>query len=203
MLMNEFLYVLQVWLCVFVLVATLTTLSRYLLPQIRPIHLTFGITILLVPIMVYAIIPFISHANAKPLEEPIKMQTDTMNKTRYEIGLENLKKIDGEVGEKVIESLKDIAPDLGRYVIEFPFGDIYNRPELDLRSREIATIAALTAMGNAQPQLKVHIQAGLNVGLSEQEIVEIIMQMSVYSGFPSALNGITAAKEVFAANLEK
>ena len=60
-----------------------------------------------------------------------------------------------------------------------------------------ATIAALTALGNAAPQLKVHIQAGLNVGLSRDEIVETIMQMAVYAGFPAALNGLFAAREVF------
>ena len=86
---------------------------------------------------------------------------------------------------------------IDRYLVEFPFGDIYSRPGLDLRAREIATIAALTAMGNAVPQLKVHIQAGLNVGLGHQEIVEIIMQMAVYACFPAALNGLFAAKEVF------
>jgi len=102
----------------------------------------------------------------------------------------------------VIAALADIAPDFARYIIEFPFGDIYSRPGLDLRAREIATIAALTALGNAAPQLKVHIQAGLNVGLSRQEIVETIMQMAVYAGFPAALNGLFAAKEVFAAQEE-
>ncbi|RYE80058.1 MAG: carboxymuconolactone decarboxylase family protein, partial [Hyphomicrobiales bacterium] len=69
----------------------------------------------------------------------------------------------------------------------------------DLRSREIATISALAALGNAQPQLKVHIEAGLNVGLSRQEITEVLIQMAVYAGFPAALNGLFAAKEVFAA----
>ncbi|HCE25529.1 MAG TPA: 4-carboxymuconolactone decarboxylase, partial [Hyphomonas sp.] len=66
--------------------------------------------------------------------------------------------------------------------------------------REIATIAALTAMGTAQPQLKVHIQAGLNVGLTKSEIEEIIIQMSVYAGFPAALNGMQAAKEVYSSS---
>lgn len=66
------------------------------------------------------------------------------------------------------------------------------------RSAGIATIAALTALGNASPQLKVHIEAGLNVGLSRQEITEVIMQMAVYAGFPAALNGLFAAKEIFA-----
>mgnify|MGYP003648025987 CR=1 FL=1 len=117
--------------------------------------------------------------------------------SRYERGQRALAQIDGEAGQVVIDSLADIAPDLARYVIEFGFGDIYSRPGLDLRSREVATIAALTAMGNARPQLKVHINAGLNVGLSQQEIVETIMQMAVYAGFPAALNGISAAREVF------
>jgi 4-carboxymuconolactone decarboxylase len=118
--------------------------------------------------------------------------------SRYERGLAKLREVDGQAGEKVIQSLEDIAPDFARYVIEFPFGDIYSRPGLDLKSREIAVVAALTAMGNATPQLKVHIHAALNVGVTREEIVETIMQMAVYAGFPAALNGLMAAKEVFA-----
>lgn len=120
--------------------------------------------------------------------------------SRFDRGQRALSRIDGRAGEQVIASLADIAPDFARYVIEFPFGDIYCRPDLGLRDREIATIAALTALGNAAPQLKVHIEAGLNVGLSRDEIVEIIMQMAVYAGFPAALNGLFVAKEVFAAH---
>lgn len=117
---------------------------------------------------------------------------------RYTRGWNKLQEIDGEAGARVIESLKNIAPDLGRYTIEFPFGDIYSRPGLDLKSREIATVAALTALGNAKPQLKVHIHGALNVGCSREEIVEIMIQMAVYAGFPAALNGVFAAREVFA-----
>jgi 4-carboxymuconolactone decarboxylase len=117
---------------------------------------------------------------------------------RYRQGLARLREIDGEAGEQVVESLADIAPDFARYLIEFPFGDIYSRPGLDLRSREIAVVAALTAMGNAEPQLKVHLRAALNVGVTREEIVEVIMQMAVYAGFPSALNGLAAARDVFA-----
>jgi len=120
------------------------------------------------------------------------------NNDRYQRGWEKLKEIDGAAGERVVESLKDIAPDFARLLIEFPFGDIYSRPGLDLRSREIAVIAALTALGNAAPQLKVHIHGALNVGCTTQEVVEVIMQMAVYAGFPAALNGLFAAKEVFA-----
>ncbi|EMG2237794.1 TPA: carboxymuconolactone decarboxylase family protein, partial [Klebsiella pneumoniae] len=122
-----------------------------------------------------------------------------MSSERYIIGQEMLQRVDGKGGEAVVDSLRDIAPDFARYLIEFPFGDIYARPGLDLRSREIATIAALTALGNAEPQLKVHIAAGLNVGLTQEEITEAIMQMAVYAGFPAALNGLFAARAVFAA----
>ena len=121
-----------------------------------------------------------------------------MESERYLRGLEKLKEVDGHAGENVIKSLSDIAPDFARLLIEFPFGDIYSRPGLDLKAREIAVVAALTALGNATPQLKVHIQGALNVGWSEQEIIEVIMQMAVYAGFPCALNGLFAAKEVFA-----
>ncbi|MCW5693164.1 MAG: carboxymuconolactone decarboxylase family protein [Pseudolabrys sp.] len=126
-------------------------------------------------------------------------QDSDRSDNRLERGKLALAKIDGEAGSRVIAALADIAPDFGRYILEFSFGDIYSRPGLDLRAREIATIAALTAMGNATPQLKVHIEAGLNVGVTRQEIIEVMMQMAVYAGFPAALNGLFAAKEVFAA----
>ena len=123
-----------------------------------------------------------------------------MPSERFITGQEMLQKVDGKGGDAVVESLQDIAPDFAQYLIEFPFGDIYSRPELDLRSRESATVAALTALGNAAPQLKVHIGAALHVGLTQDEIIEVIMQMAVYAGFPAALNGLFAAKEVFASH---
>lgn len=70
-----------------------------------------------------------------------------MKSERYKIGWNKLKEIDGEAGEKVINSLKDISPDLGKFIIEYAFGDIYTRDGLDLKSKEIAVVAALTAMG--------------------------------------------------------
>jgi 4-carboxymuconolactone decarboxylase len=123
---------------------------------------------------------------------PVEQHDDAV---RYQRGLNKLREIDGKAGENVIAALADIAPDFARLLIEFPFGDIYSRPQLDLKSREIA---ALTALGNAAPQLKVHIHGALNVGCAREEIIEVIMQMSVYAGFPAALNGLFVAKDVFA-----
>ncbi len=120
-----------------------------------------------------------------------------MKNKRFETGLKKLNEIDGEAGKNVIESLASIAPDLANYIIEFPFGDVYQRPGLDLKSREIATVAALTALGHCLPQLNVHINGALNVGCKPEEIIEVIIQMSVYAGFPAALNAMFAAKEVF------
>ncbi|WP_323010628.1 carboxymuconolactone decarboxylase family protein [Paracoccus sp. (in: a-proteobacteria)] len=116
---------------------------------------------------------------------------------RYKRGLKRLSEIDGEAGENVIKSLEAVAPDFARYLIEYPFGDIYSRPGLGLKEREIVTVASLAAMGNAVPQLKVHIEAALNVGVSRNELIEVFIQISVYAGFPAALNAIFAARDVF------
>ena len=121
-----------------------------------------------------------------------------MDSDRYKRGLAKFNEIDGRAGERIIEAMKDIAPDLARYTIEFPFGDVYSRGILSLKEREIASVAALTALGNALPELKVHINGALNVGCTRQEVVEIMIQMAVFAGFPAALNGTIAAKEVFA-----
>lgn len=120
-----------------------------------------------------------------------------MTTERYTRGAARLAEVDGEAGENVIRALQDIAPDLARYVIEYPFGDIYSRPGLDLKQRQLATISMLGALGTATPQLKVHINAALNVGLTRAEIVEVFLQLSVYAGFPAAINAVMAAKEVF------
>jgi 4-carboxymuconolactone decarboxylase len=116
---------------------------------------------------------------------------------RFARGWQKIKEIDGDAGQRVIDALKDVAPDLARYTVEFPFGDVYSRGVLSLKEREIATVAALTALGHAQPQLKVHIHGALNVGCTRDEVIEVIIQMAVYAGFPAALNAAFSAKEVF------
>lgn len=131
-----------------------------------------------------------------------------MNKTQHDIGsadnierrnhgMDVLREIDGDAGVKVIDSLADLSPALGHHVAAFAFGDIYSRPGLDARSRQLVTIGVLTALGGCEPQLKVHIGAALNVGLTPDEIVEAILHATVYAGFPRALNAGFAAKEVF------
>lgn len=120
-----------------------------------------------------------------------------MEQTRFETGMEQLRKIDGIGGENVIKSLEDIAPDIGRFIIEFAFGEIYPREELSLPEREMVTITSLLTSGGCEPQLEVHINGALNVGLSPQKIVETFIQCIPYVGFPKVLNAIRAAKNIF------
>lgn len=117
--------------------------------------------------------------------------------SRYKQGIEKFREIKGEGAEKSLERLKSLSPDLTQYIMEFAFNDIYRRPGLDLRSREIATIAALTTLGNAEQQLKVHAICALNVGVTKEEITEIILQMAIYAGFPAAINAMQAVNEAF------
>lgn len=121
------------------------------------------------------------------------------NLARREHGLAVLSRIDGHQGEVVVESLADINPALAHHVAAFAFGDIYDRPGLDPRSRQLVTIGVLCALGGCEPQLKVHIGAALNVGLTREEITEAILHTAVYAGFPRALNATFVARDVFAA----
>ena len=113
-------------------------------------------------------------------------------------GLAKLNEVDGEQGDKVMQALADIAPDLARYIIGFAFGEIYTRPPLDLQQRELITLAALAAQGGCEKQLHVHIHASLNVGLTREQIIETFIQCIPYLGFPKVLNAVFVAKEVFA-----
>ena len=120
-----------------------------------------------------------------------------MTNERYEKGVEMLNGISDHAVGRINDLLGDICPDMAKLVIEFPYGDIYSRPGLDMKSRELITIASLTTLGYAKDQLKAHVDNALNVGCTTEEIVEVIMQMAIYAGFPAALNGLFAAKEVF------
>lgn len=117
---------------------------------------------------------------------------------RLQRGWERLREIHGRHGEEVVEGLKDVAPDLARYVVEFAFGDVYSRPGLPVRDRQLVTVSVLAALGNARPQLKSHLHGALNVGCTRQELIEALIQIAVYAGFPAALNAVGAAREVFA-----
>ncbi|HEY5412179.1 MAG TPA: carboxymuconolactone decarboxylase family protein [Caulobacteraceae bacterium] len=118
---------------------------------------------------------------------------------RFERGWETVAKINGPARDQQFHNLGEIAPDFARWIVESVYADILSRPQLPLRDREIATVAALTALGNAPAQLEAHIVGALNVGVGRQEIVEVIAQMAVYAGVPAAIKGLAITKQVFAA----
>jgi 4-carboxymuconolactone decarboxylase len=121
---------------------------------------------------------------------------------RYDEGLPLLQDLAGTERVAVLDNLADIAPDLGRYLVEFGYGDVYARPGLTMRERQLATIAVLSALGYAAAQLKFHVNGALNIGATPQEITETIIHTAFYAGFPAALNALFVAKEVFAARTE-
>lgn len=126
-----------------------------------------------------------------------------MPSPRYEKGLDRILEHHGDVARNFIDNLQDIAPDMAKFTVEYAYGDIYTREGLDMKSRAVATLASIATMGGAENQLRSHIKGALNLGLSREEIVEVFMHLSVYAGFPRALNAIYAAKDVFAELDEK
>jgi 4-carboxymuconolactone decarboxylase len=125
-------------------------------------------------------------------------QESTTRDERFAHGLEVLRRIDGEAGQRVVDSLADVSPELGHQVVAWAFGEIYDRPGLAPRDRQLVTLGALTALGGCEAQLDVHVHAALNAGLTPEEIVEALLHSAVYCGMPRALNATFAAKKVFA-----
>ncbi|RFU38056.1 carboxymuconolactone decarboxylase family protein [Actinomadura logoneensis] len=122
-----------------------------------------------------------------------------MNRSeRFEHGMKVLTEVDGEGGQRVVESLADVSPELGHQIVAWAFGDMYARPELPPRDRQLVTLGVLTALGGCELELDVHINAALNVGLTATEISEALLHSAVYAGIPRALNATLVAKRVFA-----
>lgn len=122
----------------------------------------------------------------------------TTREERFAHGLEVLRAVDGEAGQRVVDSLADISPELGHQTVAWAFGEIYARPGLAPRDRQLVTLGMLTALGGCEAQLDVHVNAALNVGLTPEEITEALLHSAVYCGIPKALNATFAAKKVFA-----
>lgn len=116
---------------------------------------------------------------------------------RLEKGKNLLNQVDAAAADTVMTSLKNIAPDISQYILEFAFGDIYARPGLTLQQRELVTITALLVQGDTSNQLTVHLNGCLNVGLTPKEIIETCIHCIPYIGFPRVLNAITVTQQVF------
>ncbi|MEU6144856.1 carboxymuconolactone decarboxylase family protein [Streptomyces sp. NPDC047081] len=125
------------------------------------------------------------------------MSESTTRDERFARGLEMLQSVVGDAGQRAVDSLADISPEMGHQIVAWGFGEIYSRPELAPRDRQLVTLGMLTALGGCEPQLEVHIKASLNVGLTPEQIVEALLHSAGYCGFPKALNATAVAKKVF------
>jgi len=112
---------------------------------------------------------------------------------RYERGRRKVLEVHGERSLRTIESLGD----LGRFILEFAYGEVYSRPGLSLRDRQIATVAVLVALGRSS-QLPVHLRSSLKAGLTADELREIILQVATLAGFPPAMNAMSTLKTILA-----
>ncbi len=120
-----------------------------------------------------------------------------MAENKYDVGFNKFKNIYGELCIRVLENVNETSPDMMKYIVEFAFGELYSRKGLDIKSREIVFISSLLPLGKAISQLKSHIHGALNIGCTRGEILEIVIQILLYSGFPNAINGLQIVKEVF------
>lgn len=121
-----------------------------------------------------------------------------MSNERFERGSKKICELMENGDQGVLKGLGKTAPDLANYVLEFVFGDLYSRPGLELKTKQMLTITILATLGTAKPQLAYHIKCGLNIGITKEEIIHIMTHLAGYAGFPAALNGVATAKEVFA-----
>jgi 4-carboxymuconolactone decarboxylase len=129
-------------------------------------------------------------------ESPRSCRDPATANTRFDRGLAVMQAIDPEQTVRILSGVSDVAPDFAAYLVEYAFGDIGARPGLDLKQREFAAVAALAAMGTAGPQLKARLHGALKLGWTRDELVELLMQISVHAGFPAAINALTLLRDV-------
>lgn len=119
-----------------------------------------------------------------------------MENERYQKGWEVFKVLTGTDGVAELERIHALCPDLANLIISNGFADIYSRPGLDLKERELVTLSSLITQG-ATEQLPMHVNAALNIGLTPKEIMEVVLQCTVYVGFPKALSAFAVVMDIF------
>jgi 4-carboxymuconolactone decarboxylase len=117
---------------------------------------------------------------------------------RFARGMDVIARVNGDIGPAIVDSLADVSPELAHHVVAWAFGEVYARPALPPRDRQLVTLGMLTALGGCEPQLEVHVNTALNVGLTPEQIIEALLQSAVYCGMPRAINATMTARKVFA-----
>jgi 4-carboxymuconolactone decarboxylase len=121
-----------------------------------------------------------------------------MKSKEYEDGLALLNKLHGgHSGEAILNAFARVCPKMSEMTLEIIFGDLMLRPQLDIKTRELAIIASLTTLGHSLPQVKAHAEAALTAGATKEEIAEVILQTAYFAGFPAAANAMIAIKDLY------
>ncbi|SEP14285.1 carboxymuconolactone decarboxylase family protein [Propionispora vibrioides] len=116
--------------------------------------------------------------------------------TNYQQGIEVLMKLAGDKGKQAVADLHAFSPDLARLIIEFGFGEIYSRPVFDLKQRELITLSSLITQGAGEVTLGFHFNSALNIGITMEELIEIIFHCAGYAGVPCAVSAMHILKKV-------
>ncbi len=140
-------------------------------------------------------------AGSQEIRADIALPIETQSRTdRLERGRATLAKTSSSSGDAVVRSFDDVAPDLGRMIVEHSYGEIFSRSGIDMKSRELSACAALAAIGSATTEipLRVHINAALNVGATREEVLETLINLAAYIGYPTTQQAVCIATEEFA-----
>ena len=137
------------------------------------------------------------------LARRMRQEATSSEETRRERGLRMLTGIVGVPGAKVLNDLVAFSPEVTRDIVDHAYGSVLAEVQLDERTRALVVVAALAAMGNAQPELRVHLGSALNSRCTRREILDTLRVVALYAGFPAALNGLAAAREAWATQAQR
>jgi 4-carboxymuconolactone decarboxylase len=119
-----------------------------------------------------------------------------MEDNRYQHGRETMLELGGDQGKQALDVIRSFSPDFEKLIVEFAFGEIYSRPTFDLKQRELITLSSLITQGAAEDQLQFHFNSAMNIGMTLEELIEIVIHCAAYAGFPRAVNALLVLKKV-------
>lgn len=143
---------------------------------------------------------FMSLTTALPAAADSPASTATAEGDRLARGIAIIEQIEPGTVANVRHALEPLAPGWADQIFASAFGDIYTRPHLTLRERQLITVAALATQGNAAPQLRLHLSGALKQGVRPETLAELMVHLSIYNGVPNGINGLMALRTVLEAS---
>jgi 4-carboxymuconolactone decarboxylase len=120
--------------------------------------------------------------------------------TLHSHGLDLLERLHGgHAGEAIVAEMREVCPFFAEMTIDWALGGVMARPGLDLMTRQFVVVAACVTLGNAQPQLRAHVEAALKIGATREQVVEVILQLTFYAGGPAVRNALVSIQDLLRA----